>query len=131
MRIDERYSVPAESRFELAWKNLLGQRFVQIVPPAGASPDRAVVEDGAELTSARTRSAADLSMLLNNTEPLLSPLDVPRLTRVMATLASEVTGREAVLAQGIDDAQTPLGDLTTSRDDHDPSLEHHQTPHNN
>src|SRR3546814_7660581 len=58
MRIDERYSVPAESRFELAWKNLLGQRFVQIVPPAGASPAGAVVEAGAELTSARTRSAA-------------------------------------------------------------------------
>src|SRR3546814_15984789 len=33
MRIDERYSVPAESRFALAWTNLLGKRFVQIVPP--------------------------------------------------------------------------------------------------
>src|SRR3546814_10759292 len=116
MRIADRYSVPAESRFELALKNLLGRRFVQIGPPAGASRDGAGVEGGAELTSARTRSAADLSMLLNNTEPLLSQLDVPRLNRVMATLASAVTGREAVLAQGIDDAQTLLGDLTTRRD---------------
>src|SRR3546814_7257366 len=61
-------------------------------------------------------------MLLNNTEPLLSQLDVPRLNRVMATLASAVTGREAVLAQGIDDAQTLLGDLTTRRDAIDRSL---------
>src|SRR3546814_14133495 len=61
-------------------------------------------------------------MLLNNTEPLLSQLDVPRLNRVMATLASAVTGREAVLAQGIDDAQTLLGELTTRRDAIDRSL---------
>src|SRR3546814_14868822 len=40
----------------------------------------------------------------------------------MATLASAVTGREAVLAQGIDDAQTLLGDLTTRRDAIDRSL---------
>lgn len=122
MRIDERYPVPAGSRFELTWKNLLGQRFVQIVPPPDASPGGPVVEDGAELTSARTRSAADLSMLLNNTEPLVSQLDVPRLNRVMATLASAVTGREAVLAQGLDDAQALLGDLTTRRDAIDRSL---------
>src|SRR3546814_13833312 len=61
-------------------------------------------------------------MLLNNTEPLLSQLDVPRLNRVMATLASAVTEREAVLAQGIDDAQTLLGDLTIRQDASDRRL---------
>lgn len=122
LRIDERYPVPSGSRFELTWKNLLGQRFVQIVPPPGARPGGPAVEDGAELTSARTRSAADLSMLLNNTEPLVSQLDVPRLNRVMATLASAVTGREAVLAKGLDDAEVLLGDLATRRDAIDRSL---------
>ena len=122
LRIDERYPVPSGSRFELTWKNLLGQRFVQIVPPPDARPGGPAVEDGAELTSARTRSAADLSMLLNNTEPLVSQLDVPRLNRVMATLASAVTGREAVLAKGLDDAEVLLGDLATRRDAIDRSL---------
>lgn len=122
LRIDDRYRVPEGSRFELAWKNLLGQRFVRIVPPAGATPGGPAIEEGAVLTSARTRSAADLSMLLNNTEPLVAQLDVPRLNRVMATLASAIAGREAVLTRGLDDAHLLLRDLTTRRDAIDRSL---------
>lgn len=122
MNIDERYAVPEGSRFQLAWKNLLGQRYIQIVPPEGASPDGPAVEEGAVLTTARTRSAADLSMLLNSTEPLVAQLDVPRLNQVTATLAAALAGREAALAQGIDDAHGLLGDLTTRRDAIDRSL---------
>lgn len=122
LRIDDRHRVPEGSRFELAWKNLLGQRFVRIVPPPGATPDGPAVEEGAVLTSARTRSSADLSMLLNNTEPLVGQLDVPRLNRVMGTLASAITGREAVLTRGLEDAQVLLGELATRRDAIDRSL---------
>lgn len=122
MNIDERYRVPADSRFELRWKNLLGQRFIQVVPPPGATPSGPAVEEGAELTTARTRSAADLSMLLNNTEPLLSQLDVPRLNQVTATLAASFAGREAALGAGIDDARTLLTELNTRRDAIDRSL---------
>jgi phospholipid/cholesterol/gamma-HCH transport system substrate-binding protein len=122
MRIDDRYRVPEASRFELTWKNLLGQRFIQVVPPDGTSPGGPVIEEGSELTSARTRSAADLSMLLNNTEPLVGQLDVPRLNRVMSTLASAVAGREAVLTKGLDDAQVLLRELTTRREAIDRSL---------
>lgn len=122
MNIDERHRIPEGSRFELTWKNLLGQRFVQVVPPDGATGGGPAVEEGALLTTARTRSAADLSMLLNNTEPLVGKLDVGSLNRVMGTLAAAVAGREAVLTQGLDDAETLLGDLTTRRDAIDRSL---------
>ncbi|MFP5322665.1 MAG: MlaD family protein [Acidimicrobiia bacterium] len=122
LRIDDRHRVPEGSRFELAWKNLLGQRFVRIVPPAGATADGPAVEEGTVLASARTRSSADLSMLLNNTEPLVGQLDVPRLNRVMGTLASAITGREAALTRGLEDAQVLLGELATRRDAIDRSL---------
>jgi phospholipid/cholesterol/gamma-HCH transport system substrate-binding protein len=122
LRIDDRHRVPEGSRFELAWKNLLGQRFVRIVPPAGATADGPAVEEGTVLTSARTRSSADLSMLLNNTEPLVGQLDVPRLNRVMGTLAAAITGREAVLVRGLEDARLLLGELATRRDAIDRSL---------
>jgi phospholipid/cholesterol/gamma-HCH transport system substrate-binding protein len=122
MNIDDRYRVPADSRFELRWKNLLGQRFIEVVPPPDATPGGPAVEEGAELTTARTRSAADLSMLLNNTEPLLSQLDVPRLNQVTATLAASFAGREAALGAGIEDAQTLLTELNTRRDAIDRSL---------
>ncbi|MDY7104662.1 MAG: MlaD family protein [Actinomycetota bacterium] len=122
MNIDERYRVPQDSRFELRWKNLLGQRFIQVVPPPEATPGGPAVEEGAELTTARTRSAADLSMLLNNTEPLVAQLDVPRLNQVTATLAASFAGREAALGAGIDDARTLLTELNTRRDAIDRSL---------
>ena len=122
MNIDDRYAVPDGSRFELRWKNLLGQRYVQVLPPEGAAPDGPALDEGAVLTSARTRSAADLSMLLNNTEPLVSQLDVPRLNRVTSTLAAALAGREAALAKGIDDANVLLADLVARRDAIDRSL---------
>lgn len=122
MNIDDRYRVPQDSRFELRWKNLLGQRFVQVIPPSGAERGGPALEEGAELTTARTRSAADLSMLLNNTEPLVAQLDVPRLNRVMATLSASFAGREAALGAGIDDARTLLTELNTRRDAIDRSL---------
>jgi phospholipid/cholesterol/gamma-HCH transport system substrate-binding protein len=122
INIDESYRIPEGSRFELGWKNLLGQRYVQVVPPAGASAAGPALDEGAVLTTARTRSAADLSMLLNNTEPLVSKLDVPRLNQVTATLAAALSGREAALATGIDDARTLLGELNTRRDAIDRSL---------
>lgn len=120
--IDDRYAVPDGSRFELRWKNLLGQRYVQVVPPDDATPGGPALGEGTVLTSARTRSAADLSMLLNNTEPLVSQLDVPRLNRVTATLAAALAGREAALAKGLDDAQVLLADLAARRDAIDRSL---------
>jgi len=122
MNIDDRYRVPEGSRFELRWKNLLGQRFIQVVPPPEATPGGPVIEEGAELTTARTRSAADLSMLLNNTEPLVAKLDLPRLNQVTATLAASFAGREAALGAGIDDARTLLTELNTRRDAIDRSL---------
>jgi len=122
MNIDDRYRVPEGSRFELRWKNLLGQRFIQVVPPLEATPGGPVIEEGAELTTARTRSAADLSMLLNNTEPLVAKLDLPRLNQVTATLAASFAGREAALGAGIDDARTLLTELNTRRDAIDRSL---------
>ena len=36
LRVDDRHAVPDGSRMELAWKNLLGQRFVRIVPSSDA-----------------------------------------------------------------------------------------------
>lgn len=122
MNIDDRYDIPDKSRFELTWKNLLGQRFILIVPPDGAAPGGPAISEDAELAASQTRSAADLSMLLNNTEPLLAQLDVPKLNRVTATLADAISGREAVLAQGITDAESLLSQLLTRRDAIDRSL---------
>lgn len=111
MRIDDRFTIPEGSTFRLRWRNLLGQRFMDIVPPAGAAPDGPAIEPEAEVGADATAAAADLSMLLNNTEPLLSRLDIPTLNRVMATLAQALSGREAVVGAAIDDAASLVAAL--------------------
>ena len=78
--------------------------------------------EGALLATAPHAAAADLSMLLNNTEPLVGKLDAGSLNRVMGTLAAAVAGREAVLTQGLDECRDLAGYLTTRRRAIDRSL---------
>jgi phospholipid/cholesterol/gamma-HCH transport system substrate-binding protein len=99
MKVDKAYKLPASSHFELHWKNLLGQRFVQAVPPD--EPSGPVLADGVKLGTDRTQQAADLSELLNNTEPLLARLDTTRLNDLMTTMASAMHGREDELNAAI------------------------------
>jgi phospholipid/cholesterol/gamma-HCH transport system substrate-binding protein len=116
LRIDERHRVPKDSTFELRWKNLLGQRFIEIVPPSGAQPGGPAVAEKARIPTHQTREAADLSTLLNNTQPILARLDTASLNRVMATYASALHGREATLNQSIDDAAALLDTLASRAD---------------
>src|SRR5437764_5048962 len=101
MNVDNAYKLPADSRFELHWKNLLGQRYVQAVPPDGATLAGPVLKNGAAVAADRTANAADLSELLNNTEPLLARLDTNRLNDLMTTVASAMHGREDELNMAI------------------------------
>jgi len=101
MSVDSAYKLPANSMFELHWKNLLGQRYVEAMPPDGATLAGPVLKNGARLGADRTRNAADLSELLNNTEPLLARLDTNRLNDLMTTVAAAMHGREDELNAAI------------------------------
>lgn len=116
INVDTRHRLPDGSRFELRWKNLLGQRFVQVVPPDGATLDGPVIKPDAAIGADRTAAAADLSTLLNNTQPILAKLDTPTLNRVMATFASALQGREASLNQAIGDSSRLVSMLSQRAD---------------
>jgi phospholipid/cholesterol/gamma-HCH transport system substrate-binding protein len=116
MKIDKRNAVPRNSRFELRWKNLLGQRFIEIVPPAGARAGGPRLAPKTAIPVAQTAAAADLSTLLNNTEPILARLDTASLNRVMATYAAALQGREASLNQAIGDAAGLVSTLSARAD---------------
>ena len=112
MKIDDRHKVPRGSSFELRWKNLLGQRFIEIVPPARATPDGPALAKGTTVPTRLTGEAADLSTLLNNTQPILARLDTASLNRVMATYAAAMQGREEKLNASIDDAAALVATLS-------------------
>ncbi|MBV8986513.1 MAG: MCE family protein [Acidimicrobiia bacterium] len=116
MSVDHAYKLPADSRFELHWKNLLGQRFVEAVPPDGATLAGAVLKGGTTVGPDRTSNAADLSELLNNTEPLLARLDTNHLNDLMTTVAAAMHGRENELNTAIGNS-AQLVDTLSSRAD--------------
>jgi phospholipid/cholesterol/gamma-HCH transport system substrate-binding protein len=116
LRIDTRFGVPEGSTFELRWRNLLGQRFVQVVPPEGADPGGPEMADGAEVGADRTAAAADLSHLLNNAEPLLADLDTEGVNRMMATMAAAVQGRQDVIGEAIDESAQLVSTLAARAD---------------
>jgi phospholipid/cholesterol/gamma-HCH transport system substrate-binding protein len=116
IKVDNHYKLPAGSRFELHWKNLLGQRFVEIVPPPGATLTGPLMAKGTRTDTDHTQAAADLSELLNNTEPLLARLDTDRLNRVMTTFADALHGREQELNTAIGDSAALVKTLSTRAD---------------
>ena len=116
MKVDDRHQVPRDSSFELRWKNLLGQRFIEIVPPPAAKPDGPALVKGALIPTRQTAEAADLSTLLNNTQPILARLDTTALNRVMATYAAALQGREAKLNGSIDNAAALVSTLSQRAD---------------
>jgi phospholipid/cholesterol/gamma-HCH transport system substrate-binding protein len=116
LAIDDRYRIPAGSDLELHWRNLLGQRFVLAVPPASARSGGPALADGARLGPSRTRAAADLSQLINSTEPLLGKLDTPTLNRVATTFAAALQGREQAMNQAIGDSAALVSTLSTRAD---------------
>ena len=116
LKVDKAYKLPASSRFELHWKNLLGQRYVQVVPPPDATPTGPAFAGGAKIATDRTQAAADLSELLNQTQPLLARLDTDRLNRVMATMAAAMQGREGELNQAIGDSAQLVDTLSARAD---------------
>ena len=116
MDVDDRWPLPRGSRFELHWRNLLGQRYVQVVPPPEASPDGPVMKSGARVGTDRTGVAADLSALMDTAEPLLGTLDAAAVNRVMTTLAAALADREGTIGTMLDDSAV-LVDTLAGRSD--------------
>ncbi|MBV9410413.1 MAG: MCE family protein, partial [Acidimicrobiia bacterium] len=116
MNVDHAYKLPADSRFELHWKNLLGQRYIEAVPPDGDTLAGPVLKSGTTLGPDRTQDAADLSELLNNTEPLLARLDTSHLNDLMTTVAEAMHGREDELNAAIGNSAQLVDTLSTRAD---------------
>jgi phospholipid/cholesterol/gamma-HCH transport system substrate-binding protein len=75
-----------------------------------------VLRNGVTLAADRTQNAADLSELLNNTEPLLARLDTGRLNDLMTTVAAAMHGREDELNAAIGNS-AQLVDTLSARSD--------------
>lgn len=125
---DEGLDLTDQSRAEIRYLNLIGERYLALLQGDGGHP----IERGATLPVSRTSPALDLNDLFNGFKPLfaaLSPDDVNKLSheivatlqgegptvnqllRHTASLTSTIANREVVIGQVVHNLNQVLGTL--------------------
>ena len=87
MSIDEDAHIPEDVEAEIRFRNLIGQRLVQLVQPEDSTAS-GVLEDGDLITLDHTDPAFDLSDLFNGLRPLIrstNPADINLVAREVVT----------------------------------------------
>lgn len=105
--------LPVTDTWELAvrWRNVLGQRYLQLYP-AG---DGQRLEPGARLPVEQTRVAADVGLLVDRLSPVLRAIRPDQANELITALNAALAGREERARRIVDDLGTLSGALA-SRD---------------
>jgi phospholipid/cholesterol/gamma-HCH transport system substrate-binding protein len=83
--------IPANVSARLLPKTLFGEKYVELVAPAGAATRP--IRDGAVITQDRTQAAVELERVLDNALPLLQAIRPDRLATTLGALADALRGR--------------------------------------
>ncbi|MFC4147372.1 MCE family protein [Micromonospora mangrovi] len=83
--------IPADVTARLLPKTLFGERYVELVPPAGGTA--APIRDGAVITQDRSRTAVELERVLDQALPLLQAIRPDQLAATLGALAAALEGR--------------------------------------
>lgn len=97
MEIKADRRVPADTSASIRWRNLIGQRYVYLVP--GDAPvmleDDAVIED--------TTNVIDLGELFNRLGPIVATIDSGQVNDFLDTITTALEGNEASISESLDD----------------------------
>lgn len=96
-RINDDVRLPRNSTAAIRWRNLLGQRYLYLVPGDGAT----VLEDGDQLT--RTESVIDLGELFNRLGPVVKAIDPAKVNQFLDTVVGALDGNEDQVRAALDD----------------------------
>lgn len=107
---DEHDDIPKDSRAEIRWRNLIGQRYLYLVP--GDSPE--ALEDDDEIID--TKSVIDLGELFEKLGPIVSSIDPAQVNEFLETITEALDGREDKVGQALDDLSV-LTSALASRDE--------------
>lgn len=108
--VDADVSLPADARAAIRYENLVGDRYLEILPstktgPQSVDPERALRSDGPALPAdgtipaERTSPALDLDMLFGGFKPLFHALDPGQVNKLTDALIDTFQGRGRTLAE--------------------------------
>jgi phospholipid/cholesterol/gamma-HCH transport system substrate-binding protein len=113
---DDAPPLPADSSAAIRWRNLIGQRYLYVLP--GDDPVR-VLQDGDRIED--TTSVIDLGELFNRLGPIVGAIDPAQVNTFLDAVTEALDGREdrlgdaiedlAVLAQGLAGRDEAIGRL--------------------
>ncbi|MFD9611367.1 MCE family protein [Streptomyces sp. NPDC059083] len=83
--------VPSDVRAQMLPTTLFGERFVALVPPAGASPEP--LGPGAVIPEDRSSNAVELQQVLDNVLPLLTAVQPQKLSATLSAVSRALEGR--------------------------------------
>ncbi|MCM6775030.1 MCE family protein [Nocardia sp. CDC159] len=114
--INSSVRLPANARAEVKQSNLLGEKFIELSPPAqDPAPERLV--DGAVIPVDRTRHATEVEQVLGALSLLLNGGGVAQLQPVVVELNKALSGREDKVRSLLEQANTLIGGLDKQIDD--------------
>lgn len=109
MRVDRGIDLPTDSGAAIRWRNLIGQRYVSLLPGT-QTPS---VTDGAEL--ATTDDVVDLGRIVNQLAPLAQSVGPEQVNRILTGLVVAFEGNEAAF-DGLVADLTSLSAVLADRD---------------
>lgn len=133
-RVSSKQTVGADSLASINFLNLMGQKYLGLTNPPGASSQR--LPDGSTIPIDRTQAPLDLTELFNSFKPvfeLIKPEDVntlfanvvavlqgegptiTSLTKQTATLTTTLVERDEVIGQVIDNLNAVLGSVNANQ----------------
>ncbi|MDQ3876866.1 MAG: MCE family protein, partial [Actinomycetota bacterium] len=116
LQIDGDVELPANVQADIKYRNLLGQRVVDLIVPP--DPSSELMKDNGTIPNSNTHPALDLSAVFNNLRPLIqstNPEDINTVTRAIVKVFS---GKEDELAGILGN----VGALTKTLAGHDQRL---------
>ena len=123
MNIDEGSDIPASVRAEIRFRNLIGQRMVNLVEDEETSAD-GLLTDGDVLPLQHNRSAFDLTVLFEGLRPLIRSTNPADINLVSRAVVEALEGREknvagvlrniALLSDTLADSDQEISSLLTN-----------------
>jgi phospholipid/cholesterol/gamma-HCH transport system substrate-binding protein len=101
---------------EIKFRNLLGQRIVNLAEPE--SPSSTPLEEGGTIPAENTRPALDLSVVFNNLRPLIQSTNPEEINLVSRAVLEVFKGREGAVAKILGN----IGEVTQELADKDQRL---------
>lgn len=107
--VQEEHAVFANTRAQLRYQNLTGQRYLALRP--GSGPARPL-EPGSTIPVQRTDPSLDLSVLLGGLEPLFSVLEPAEINQLADNIIAVTEGEGPALASLLTQANQLIGEFS-------------------